>query len=152
MTIVSGKGQLQSTSGGGGGGAAGGSSSGTSGGDGDSSRGGGLEVDATIVVDRAALAQQKFAEAARLMGEYFYHPTMKGLDWDALTRRYAELAKNARTPAEFDHVANRLLGELNASHLGVRSPAGGGRSVLPQGRIGVRVRPVDGGLRIDEVL
>jgi tricorn protease len=152
VTIVGGKGQLQSTSGGGGGGAAGGSSSGTSGGDGDSSRGGGLEVDATIVVDRAALAQQKFAEAARLMGEYFYHPTMKGLDWDALTRRYAELAKNARTPAEFDHVANRLLGELNASHLGVRSPAGGGRSVLPQGRIGVRVRPVDGGLRIDEVL
>ncbi len=136
VTITGGKGQLQSTSGG----------------DGESSRGGGLEVDATIVVDRAALAQQKFAEAARLMGEYFYHPTMKGLDWEALTKRYAELAKHARTPAEFDHVANRLLGELNASHLGVRSPAGSARSVLPQGRIGVRVRPVDGGLRIDEVL
>jgi tricorn protease len=155
VTIAGGKAQLQSTAGGGSGGASSGggaSGSSASGSDGDSSRGGGLEVDATIVVDRAALAQQKFAEAARLIGEYFYHPTMKGLDWGAITRRYAELAKHARTPAEFDHVANRLLGELNASHLGVRSPASGGRSVLPQGRIGVRVRPVDGGLRIDEVL
>jgi len=150
VTISGGKGQLQSTAGGGSSSSSGGTSG--SGGEGESSRGGGLEVDATIVVDRAALAQQKFAEAARLMGEYFYHPTMKGLDWEALTRRYAELAEHARTPAEFDHVANRLLGELNASHLGVRSPAGGGRSVLPQGRIGVRVCPVDGGLRIDEIL
>ena len=104
------------------------------------------------MIDQAALVSQKFAEAQRLMGENFYHPTMKGLDWAAVSARYAELATHARTPSEFDHVANRLLGELNASHLGIRSPQSGGRTVLPQGRIGVMVSSATGGLRVDAMI
>ena len=111
-----------------------------------------VDVDVSISVERAELVQQKFAEAVRLMGENFYHPTMKGLDWDALGARYGELATHARTGAEFDHVANRLLGELNASHLGIRSPASGGRTVLPQGRLGARVSSTPTGLRVEELV
>ena len=138
VTLSGGKGQLVSPSGGGA------SDAGKS--------EGALEVDSSIVVDRAALVRQKFDEAVRLMGENFYHPTMKGLDWDAVGARYAELATHARTGAEFDHVANRLLGELNASHLGIRSPSSGGRTVLPQGRIGVKVSSTPTGFRVDEIM
>ena len=144
VTLSGGKGQLTSTSGGSASAApaeSGGSSGGTS-----------IDIDSSIVVDQAALVRQKFAEAQRLMGENFYHPTMKGLDWDALSARYAELATHARTASEFDHVANRLLGELNASHLGIRSPQAGGRTVLPQGRIGVMVSSATGGLRVDTMI
>lgn len=133
VTLHGGKGNLASTSG-------------------ESGTGTAFDVDASIVVDRAELVRQKFDEAARLMGEHFYHPTMKGLDWDAVTARYAELATHARTDAEFDFVANRLLGELNASHLGIRSHRAGGRTVLPQGRIGARVSSTPTGLRIDEIM
>lgn len=98
------------------------------------------DLDGSIRVDRRALNSQKFLEAARAIGEGFYHPTMKGLDWEALTKRYHALACQTRTSAEFDHVANRFLGELNASHLGIRSPRDrGGSSPPPQGRLGVRV-------------
>ncbi len=155
IVVSSGKGQLLSTSGGGGsggGGASSASASSSSSTSESSNAGTSIDVDSSIVVDRAALSSQKFAEAARLMGENFYHPTMKNLDWDAVTARYAQLATHARTPSEFDHVANRFLGELNASHLGIRTPSVGGRTVLPQGRIGVAVTSCDKGLLIDRII
>ena len=111
------------------------------------------DLDGTIRVDRRELNSQKFLEAARAIGEGFYHPTMKGLDWDALTKRYHALACQSRTSAEFDHVANRFLGELNASHLGIRSPRErAGSSPPPQGRLGLRVEPGAKGFVVKSVL
>ncbi|TVQ53966.1 MAG: peptidase S41 [Phycisphaerales bacterium] len=72
-------------------------------------------------IDLRAQASQMFLEAANLLGEMFYHNEMKGLDWDDLTDQYHQLAKQTRTAHEFSYVAARFLGELNASHLGVRA-------------------------------
>lgn len=83
-----------------------------------------LNIAAEKRVDHGALSAQKFDELARELGTTFYHPDMKGLDWQALTDEYRALATRAHTPNEFGWVANRFLGELNASHLGVR-PTGG---------------------------
>lgn len=87
-------------------------------------------------IDLKAQSEQKFIEAARTLGEVFYHPTMKGLDWDGLTEEYLDLARNTRTASEFNAVAARLLGELNGSHLGIsaRGPTSPLRQSL--GRIG----------------
>ena len=81
-----------------------------------------IEVEDTIRIDLQQQSKQKFIEAARVLGEVFYHPQMKGLDWPALTAKYLELAEKTRTADEFNVVANRFLGELNASHLGVNAP------------------------------
>ena len=70
-------------------------------------------------IDLRVQAGQKFTEAARVLGALFYHPTMKGLDWQALSEMYLALARQTRTGEEFSYVGMRLLGELNASHLGV---------------------------------
>ncbi len=104
-------------------------------------------------IDLQAQSSQKFLEAARILGELFYHPTMKDLDWPALTRKYHALAKQARTADEFGHVANRFIGELNASHLGI-FPAGGFSSpnALPFGRLGVTTRRVDNGFEVLAIL
>ncbi|MEQ1632175.1 MAG: S41 family peptidase, partial [Planctomycetota bacterium] len=104
-----------------------------------------VDLDAVILVDKQKRSSQKFLEAARALGEEFYHPTMKGLDWPSLTKTYHQLALQTRTADEFDHVANRFLGELNASHLGIRTPKSDDGPRLPQGRIGLAVTPVDGG-------
>ena len=110
-----------------------------------------VDFSATTVVDRQARNRQKFLEAARRLGEGFYHPTMKGLDWAALTEQYLQLASAARTSEEFDMVANRMLGELNASHLGITSPASApDRQAL--GRLGVTTAPVEGGLQVVSIL
>lgn len=111
-----------------------------------------LPIDAPLVVDVASQQRQKFLDAARAIGTRFYHPTMKGVDWAALTERYLSLAQRTRTDAEFNRVFNMLLGELDASHMGIsggRSTAGEG---TPLGYLGIESRPVAGGFEVTRVL
>jgi tricorn protease len=111
-----------------------------------------IDLSDTVELDLAAQSNQKFLEMARTMGSVFYSPTMNGCDWPKLTAKWSDLANNARTDEEFDYVANRFLGELNASHLGVRSPGSEGAGRLPVGRIGARTLFAEGGFRVEELL
>lgn len=104
-----------------------------------------------VEIDLAAQSRQKFMEVARVLGYVFYNPTMNGVDWPHATAKWAQLAATARTDEEFDYVANRFLGELNASHLGVRSPREGAGKP-PVGRLAARTEPVEGGYRVAEIL
>ena len=105
-----------------------------------------------LKVDLAEENERKFRELATTLGARFYHPTMKGLDWDGLIEKYAPLARGARTNEEFQHVSMRLLGELNGSHLGVTVPGGGGGQTQPMGQLGVRTEVEGDGFKILEVL
>ena len=124
----------------------------------------------TKVVDIAAVSEvvlarrnaQKLDEVSRIMGGRFYvAPSEKKLDWPALSARHRDLATRARTSEEFDFVANMFIGHLDASHLGVRSPEGGGAapargamssSPRAQGRLGVKTVPAAGGRAVVAVL
>jgi len=112
-----------------------------------------LAIDATVRLDVAAEQEQKFRDAAAMLGRNFYHPTMKGLDWQALTERYMALARATRTNDEFHQVADMLFGELNGSHLGIW---GGAETYDPPairtGYLGVDTRPVAGGYEVVRVL
>lgn len=94
-------------------------------------------------VDLEQLSRQKFLEAARVMELVFYNPDMNGVDWAANTAHYLPLAMAARTPDEFDFVANRFVGELNASHLGIRAPSTSSPLSQSAGRLGITVERVD---------
>lgn len=109
-------------------------------------------VSQKIRIDLETQSSEKFLEAAAIMGEFFYHPEMKGLDWTALTDRYHELARGTRTADEFNWVGNRLLGELSASHQGIRASAE--RMDLREsiGRLGIRVEPVADGYRVARII
>jgi tricorn protease len=111
-----------------------------------------LDVKDRLRVDLAAQASQKFHEAARALGELFYHPTMNGVDWARLTEKYHALAVRARTAHEFDWVANRLIGELNGSHLFIASPEPPAPTRQAHGRLGTRHRRVEGGFEVTAVL
>ena len=76
-------------------------------------------------IDPSALSAQKFRELSRGLGTTFYHPTMKGLDWEGLTKDYLELAERAHTQGEFNWIAGYFMGELNGSHLGAWGGVGG---------------------------
>ncbi len=105
-------------------------------------------VSQRIRIDLETQSSEKFLEAAAIMGETFYHPTMKGLDWAALSRRYHDLARRTRTADEFNWVGNRLLGELSASHMGIRAPAEAMDVRESIGRLGIRVEPVADGWKV----
>lgn len=109
-------------------------------------------LDAPAVIDIASEQRQKFIEAMRILGEGFYHPTLKDLDWARLTRRYLQLAMRTRTSAEFNRVANLMLGELDGSHLGV---SGGDAFSPPSESIGylaIDADPAPGGYVVRRVL
>ncbi|MCC5810576.1 MAG: PD40 domain-containing protein [Ectothiorhodospiraceae bacterium] len=80
---------------------------------------------------------QKFREAARMIGESFYRSDMKGLDWPAVVADYESLIQQARTASEFSDIANRLMGELAASHMGVTNPGPASGLREHSGRLGL---------------
>ncbi len=68
---------------------------------------------------------QVFDEAWRELDRWFADPRFHGRDWKALHDRYRPLALAVAARRDFDDVVNMMLGELNASHMGFRPPAGG---------------------------
>ena len=82
-----------------------------------------LGVTARKLVNHSVRNQRKILAIGRDLGETYYDPNMGGCDWDNLVPRYAELATGCRTNEAFDWVANRLIGEVNGSHMRVRSPS-----------------------------
>ncbi|TVP96366.1 MAG: hypothetical protein EA381_17375 [Planctomycetaceae bacterium] len=68
-----------------------------------------------------------FDVAWRLMRDNWYDDRMGNRNWDAVRRKYAEMAGEATDVAQFTTVVQLMLGELNGSHLGF-SPSGGASS------------------------
>jgi len=108
---------------------------------------------AKMAIAQSAEAAQKFDDGARQLGLWFYDPAMKGLDWPALARKYRQLALKTHTLVEFNSIFNMLLGELNASHLGIYGPGRGGRGEQV-GQLGCRFDRVFAGpgLKVAEIL
>ncbi len=113
-----------------------------------------VNVTAELDVDFATEKMEVFHQAWTLMRDYFFDPKMNGVDWDASRRRFGPHVSGARTPDEMRRVIAQMVGELNASHLGINPPPG---QVTPStGRLGVRFDGAEyersGRLKITEVL
>lgn len=111
-------------------------------------------IDAQIEIETARQQRQKFLEAARVVGQNFYHNSLKGLDWDKLTDRYLQLAVRTRTSDSFNRVVSMLFGELNGSHLGISGGSaidGFSAPSAATGYLGIRAEPAPGGFRITRI-
>ncbi|HVU63157.1 MAG TPA: S41 family peptidase [Phycisphaerales bacterium] len=107
-----------------------------------------LPIDAPVAVDIVQQQRQKFLEAARTFGDRFYHPTMKGLDWNGLTRRYLSLAEKTRTAEAFNRIVQLLFGETEGSHTGIYGGAAFNPPSPGTGYLGVHVKPIAGGYQV----
>lgn len=76
-----------------------------------------------VKVDHRAEWEQVFQESWRVMRFRFYDPDMHGKDWVAIRDRYEPLLAHVGTYEDAYDLANQMIGELNASHVGVRGPA-----------------------------
>lgn len=108
------------------------------------------EMDVAFTRDRQAVFEQGWA----LLRDNFFDARHNGVDWAAARSAYGPRVAGTRTPDEMRRVMSLMIGELNASHLGISAPPGG----VPQqtGKLGVRFDPAvyatSGQLRIAEVL
>ncbi len=116
-----------------------------------------LNVTAELVVDFADDRLTVFDEAWTLMRDNFYDPSFHGVDWSESRAVYRPRAAAATTRDELRRVISLMIGDLNASHLGISG--GGGRGAgagVSVGRLGLRFDRRDyetaGRLRVTSVV
>lgn len=80
-----------------------------------------LSVSSQIQIRSAEENEQIYHEAWRALNKGFYDPQFHGYDFEALRDKYLPLARKASTPEDFQFTFNLMLGQLNASHMGMRN-------------------------------
>ncbi len=80
---------------------------------------GSVNFTARLVVDRTVELQHMFDEGWRLLKEQFYDEKMHGVDWEAMREKYRPLIEHVALKEDFYALVSMMLGELNASHLGI---------------------------------
>jgi tricorn protease len=85
--------------------------------------------DAAVVPFRAKMTikrdeefQEMFDQSWRAMSEYFYDAKFHGADWKAIRAKYRPLVKHVAMKEDLYALVHLMLGELNASHLGIGGP------------------------------
>jgi hypothetical protein len=110
---------------------------------------------AEVDVNFAAEKQAIFRQAWTFLGRNFFDERMNGVDWPALATKIAPYVEGSRTPDDLRRVLSLMIGELNASHLGISGPTPGAVSI-PVARLGVRFDRAalerDGSLVVSEVI
>ena len=112
-----------------------------------------IAVTAEIDIDFHADKQTLFEQSWRWLRDAFHDPAMNGVDWKALRETFAPRVAGAASPEALRELLNLMIGELDASHLGVRAP---GQQKWTSGRIGLRFErdayERDGSLRVATIL
>ncbi|HEV3470635.1 MAG TPA: S41 family peptidase [Pyrinomonadaceae bacterium] len=113
-----------------------------------------LAVAAELDVDFAREKFEVFDQGWEYMRDNFYDPEYHGADWRALRGQYLPYVAGAQTPDELRRLMRLMVGELNASHLGVSAPQSAAQ--VTTGRLGLSFDRAEyersGRLRITEVL
>ena len=94
-----------------------------------------LAVTAELDVDFATEKMEVFQQAWSYLRDSFFDPRFNGVDWAAIRAQYAPLIAGSATRDEMRRLLSLMVGELNASHLGVNAPAAGTPVV---GKLGLR--------------
>ena len=97
--------------------------------------------------------EQKFEEGWRALRDGFYDPNFHGQNWDELKAKYKPWCLAASTDQDFQEMYNLMLGELNASHMGMRGM--NMREDLQKektGLLGIRVEPFQNGVKVIHVI
>ena len=111
-----------------------------------------VEFALSVKVDKRAEWAQMFDECWRVMKYRFYDEKMHGVDWAAMKARYEPLLTYVGENQDLYDIANEMIGELNASHVGVSGPPS--RQMPPQFTtrfLGFELEPAGGAYRISHI-
>ena len=112
-----------------------------------------LTVRSRININYKEELDQIFEEGWRALNEGFYDPEFHGRDWEALREKYKPIALSASTKEDFQYVYNLMLGQLNASHMGMyRGENQKETQEQRTGLIGIEGENVENGYRVTSVL
>ncbi len=112
------------------------------------------DFDARLKIDKPAERVQIIEEGWNTMNNEFYDPDMHGVDWKGLRGKYSDWASKVSHDVDFSHIANFMLGELNASHMGYYSEYEASGDQGPCGYLGLEFDEsfTGKGLKVERVL
>jgi tricorn protease len=96
-----------------------------------------VAVRAELDVDFAREKWDVFHQAWEFLNDNFYDPEFHGTDWPAVRTTYASRIGGAKTPDEMRRVLSLMVGEMNASHMGISAPPPQGAPTVATGRLGL---------------
>ena len=111
-----------------------------------------LPFSAKMDIHHAKERQQIFEETWRSLNAGFYDPNFHGQDWTALRQKYEPRALSASTAQDFRDMTNEMLGQLNASHMGLYGSSPEETQSERTGLLGVEVIPQNNGVKITAVV
>jgi len=94
----------------------------------------------TTRVEPRAEWDEEYQDAWRILRDWFYDPGMNGVDWRGVRDRYAELLPWVASRADLDYLFGEVAGELEAGHVYVQPPDGGGPKRVEGGLLGAELR------------
>lgn len=113
-----------------------------------------LNVGVELTVNFAQEKMEVFKQGWRYMRDHFYDEKYHGTDWNAVKTTYEPYIASARTMDEVRRLMNMMVGELNASHLGVGGPSGFTATTV--GKLGLRFDRAEfennGKLKVTEII
>ncbi|MEL7248472.1 MAG: S41 family peptidase [Bacteroidota bacterium] len=112
----------------------------------------GQSFSARMNVNHYEERKQVFDEAWRTLRDGFYDPQFHGQDWDDLRAYYEPLCMAASTEQDFRDMFNTMLGQLNASHMGLYGSNPEETQSDRTGQLGAEVSAVAGGVRIERII
>jgi tricorn protease len=73
----------------------------------------------TLTIQRDEEFAEMFAQSWRALNEQFYDSSFHNTNWQSVRAKYAPLVKHCASREDFYSMVSLMLGELNASHLGI---------------------------------
>lgn len=95
---------------------------------------------------------QVFDEAWRTINDRFYDPNFHGQNWKALGKKYKPWAMAASTHADFQMLFNEMLGQVNASHMGLRGSGPEETQSERTGLLGLEIKNHASGVQVSSVI
>jgi tricorn protease len=80
---------------------------------------------AKMTIRRDELFREMFEQSWRALRDHFYDDRFHGADWLAVRDKYRDLVKHVAMKEDLYVLIRLMMGELNASHLGISGPLPG---------------------------
>ncbi len=111
-----------------------------------------LPFKAKMDIAIAEYRAQVFDEAWRTINERFYDPNFHGQDWKALRNKYEPWAMAASTHDDFQMLFNEMLGQINASHMGLRGSGPEDLQDESTGLLGLELKNKPNGVQVTKIV
>ena len=105
----------------------------------------------TAMIDPDQEWRQMFNEAWRIERDFFYDPTMHGVDWKAVRDQYARMLPDVASREDLSYIISEMISELNVGHAYYSGGDTESQPSVGAGLLGADLELVNGAYRISNI-